>query len=89
MNERNHNGWTPIYFATEHGNYQYAMEKISWNGKINLNIFPANQAALQLLLANGADRHIKNKQGKEARDLAVEKSEDFEFDLKKLFKPTK
>lgn len=64
------------------------MKKISWNGKINLKIFPANGAALQFLLANGADRHIKNKQGKEARDLAVEKGEYFEFDLGKLFKLT-
>lgn len=35
----------------------------------------------QLLLANGADIHIKNNRGKEPRDIAVEQSEFLNFEL--------
>lgn len=76
INATNHDGWTPLHFAAEYGNWIKLRKFVhgkSWNGKINLNYIPGRQRAVQILIDNGAGKHIKANGGKEPRDLAIAK----------------
>lgn len=67
-------------------NYQLSIDKINENGQTPLMMGAKNNAmdTVKLLLEHGADKSIKDNNGKTAYDLAVENGN---MDIAELLKP--
>ncbi|CAF1142382.1 unnamed protein product [Adineta ricciae] len=102
VNTIDHNSWTPMHEASSMGDLPLMKLLLAHNANINVQggneritvlheallNEPVNESLIKFLLENGADPHIKDKNGKSAIDLAVDLKLSSLFEKTQCTKPS-